>query len=31
MVHLMARVGLESNGSDGEAMLSANRYALATN
>ena len=28
MVHLMARAGLESNGSDGEAMLSANRYAL---
>jgi FtsP/CotA-like multicopper oxidase with cupredoxin domain len=28
MVHLMARVGLESNGSDGEAMLSTNRYAL---
>ena len=28
MKHLMARVGLESNGSDGEAMLSSNRYAL---
>lgn len=28
MLHLMARVGLESNGSDGEAMLSSNRYAL---
>jgi CopA family copper-resistance protein len=28
MYHLMARVGLESNGSDGEAMLSSNRYAL---
>jgi hypothetical protein len=28
MVHLMARVGIESNGSDGEAMLSTNRYAL---
>lgn len=31
MVHLMARVGLETNGSDGEAMLSTNRYALVTN
>jgi CopA family copper-resistance protein len=31
MVHLMARVGLESNGSDGEAMLSTNRYAVVTN
>ena len=28
MYHLMARIGLESNGSDGEAMLSTNRYAL---
>jgi len=28
MVHLMARVSLESNGSDGEAMLSTNRFAL---
>lgn len=28
MYHLMARAGLESNGSDGEAMLSGNRYAL---
>jgi hypothetical protein len=28
MQHLMARVGLESNGSDGEVMLSTNRYAL---
>jgi hypothetical protein len=28
MKHLMARIGLESNGSDGEAMLSTNRYAL---
>ena len=28
MYHLMARVGLESNGSDGEAMFSTNRYAL---
>ena len=28
MRHLMARAGLESNGSDGEAMLSTNRYAL---
>ncbi|RYY67097.1 MAG: copper oxidase [Chitinophagaceae bacterium] len=28
MLHLMARVGIESNGSDGEAMLSSNRYAL---
>jgi FtsP/CotA-like multicopper oxidase with cupredoxin domain len=30
MKHLMARIGLESNGSDGEAMLSTNRYALIT-
>jgi FtsP/CotA-like multicopper oxidase with cupredoxin domain/uncharacterized Zn finger protein (UPF0148 family) len=30
MKHLMARIGLESNGSDGEAMLSSNRYALVT-
>lgn len=28
MKHLMIRAGLESNGSDGEAMLSSNRYAL---
>ncbi|MEJ7680317.1 MAG: multicopper oxidase domain-containing protein [Segetibacter sp.] len=28
MYHLMVRAGLESNGSDGEAMLSSNRYAL---
>jgi CopA family copper-resistance protein len=28
MKHLMARIGLESNGSHGEAMLSTNRYAL---
>ncbi|MDO9372954.1 MAG: multicopper oxidase domain-containing protein, partial [Ferruginibacter sp.] len=28
MTHLMARVGLETNGSDGEVMLSTNRYAL---
>lgn len=28
MVHLMARAGIESNGSDGEAMLSSDRYAL---
>jgi hypothetical protein len=28
MNHLMARVGLETNGSDGEAMVSTNRYAL---
>lgn len=28
MKHLMIRAGLETNGSDGEAMLSANRYAL---
>lgn len=28
MKHLMVRAGLESNGSDGEAMLSSNRYAL---
>jgi FtsP/CotA-like multicopper oxidase with cupredoxin domain len=30
MRHLMARIGLESNGSDGEVMLSSNRYALVT-
>ncbi len=30
MKHFMARIGLESNGSDGEAMLSSNRYALIT-
>jgi FtsP/CotA-like multicopper oxidase with cupredoxin domain len=30
MKHLMARIGLESNGSDGEVMLSTNRYALVT-
>jgi CopA family copper-resistance protein len=29
MHHLMARVGLETNGSDGEAMLSSDRYALS--
>jgi uncharacterized cupredoxin-like copper-binding protein len=28
MYHLMLRAGLESNGSDGQAMLSSNRYAL---
>jgi FtsP/CotA-like multicopper oxidase with cupredoxin domain/uncharacterized Zn finger protein (UPF0148 family) len=28
MKHLMVRAGIESNGSDGEAMLSSNRYAL---
>jgi CopA family copper-resistance protein len=28
MYHLMIRAGLESNGSDGLAMLSSNRYAL---
>jgi hypothetical protein len=28
MYHLMARAGLETSGSDGEAMLSSNRYAL---
>jgi CopA family copper-resistance protein len=28
MRHLMVRAGIESNGSDGEAMLSTNRYAL---
>jgi hypothetical protein len=28
MIHLMVKVGLESNGSDGEAMLATNRYAL---
>jgi len=28
MKHLMIRAGLETNGSDGEAMLSSNRYAL---
>jgi FtsP/CotA-like multicopper oxidase with cupredoxin domain len=30
MKHLMASVGLESNGSDGELMLSTNRLALMT-
>lgn len=30
MYHLMATAGLESNGSDGEAMLSTNRFALVT-
>lgn len=30
MKHLMAKIGLESNGSDGEAMLSSNRFALTT-
>lgn len=29
MKHLMVRAGLESNGSDGEAMLSSNRYQLS--
>jgi hypothetical protein len=28
MKHFMARIGIESNGTDGEAMLSNNRYAL---
>ena len=28
MKHLMATIGLESNGSDGEVMISSNRYAL---
>lgn len=28
MKHLMIRAGIESNGSEGEAMLSSNRYAL---
>lgn len=28
MIHPMAKIGLESNGTDGEAMLSTNRYAL---
>jgi len=28
MYHLMVRAGIESNGSDGEAMFSTNRYAL---
>lgn len=28
MKHLMIRAGLETNGSDGETMLSSNRYAL---
>lgn len=28
MKHLMVRAGIETNGSDGEAMLSSNRYAL---
>jgi len=30
MHHLMASIGLESNGSDGEAMLSTDRFALVT-
>jgi CopA family copper-resistance protein len=30
MRHLMARIGLESNGSDGEAMVTSNRFALVT-
>lgn len=30
MLHSMAMVGLESNGSDGEAMLMGNRYELRT-
>ena len=30
MKHLTAKIGLESNGSDGEAMLSSNRFALIT-
>lgn len=29
MKHLMVRAGLQSNGSDGEAMLSSNRYLLS--
>ncbi|HUS02127.1 MAG TPA: multicopper oxidase domain-containing protein [Chitinophagaceae bacterium] len=28
MIHAMAKIGLESNGTDGEAMLSTTRYAL---
>ncbi|MDP9229796.1 MAG: multicopper oxidase domain-containing protein, partial [Bacteroidota bacterium] len=28
MIHPMAKIGLESNGSDGEIMLQTNRYAL---
>lgn len=28
MIHPMAKIGLESNGSDGEIMLNGNRYAL---
>ena len=28
MIHPMAKIGLESNGSDGEIMLNTNRYAL---
>jgi hypothetical protein len=28
MIHAMAKIGIESNGSDGEAMLSGNRYSL---
>jgi CopA family copper-resistance protein len=28
MLHLMARAGLETNGSDGEIMVNGNRYAL---
>jgi hypothetical protein len=30
MLHVMAMIGLESNGSDGEAMLMGNRYELRT-
>ena len=30
MLHAMAMIGLESNGSDGEAMLMGNRYELRT-
>ncbi len=28
MVHLMAKIGLETNGTEGEVMLNSNRYAL---
>ncbi len=28
MIHFMGKIGLESNGSDGELMLSTNRYAM---
>ena len=30
MIHLMAKVGLESNGTDGEAMVAQTRWKLST-